>query len=124
MKLNRAIARAVAMFHASEGTPRQSDYFERAEMLVSEHMPSGSGFDNGTKIVIEKSNLSRLVFTTSFHHMNEHGFYTGWTDHTVTLKANLDGHVIKVSGRDRNGIKEYIESTFWDALDDIEIDAF
>lgn len=121
MKLYRAIARAVALFHSSTNS---GDYADRAEALTKEHMPSGSGFDNGTKIDLEKSSLSKLVFTTSFHHMDQWGGYAGWTDHTVTLVANLDGHVIRVSGRNTNGIKEYIESTFWDALNDIEIDAY
>lgn len=121
MQVNRAIARAVALFHSSENS---GDYARRAEMLTKEHMPSGSGFDNGTTIDLERSNLRRLVFNTSFHHMNDAGMYVGWTDHKVTIEANLDGHVIRVSGPNKRGIKEHIESEFWSALVDTDIDAY
>lgn len=121
MKLYQAIARAVAMYHASTNS---GDYADRAESLVKEHMPSGSGFDNGTTIDLDKSNLSRLVFKTAFHHMDDHGSYCGWSDHVVTLVANLDDHVIRVSGPNKRQIKDYIEETFYCALNDTNVDAY
>src|SRR5262249_48279067 len=44
---------------------------ERILSLVREHMPSGSGFDNDTKIDLDASHAEKLVFHTSFHHMND-----------------------------------------------------
>lgn len=85
----------------------------RADSLVRQHMPSGSGFDRGTALDIEASNAEKLVFYTWFHHMDEHGSYDGWTEHVVTVKASLAyGFTVTVSGRDRNGIKEFIADTF------------
>lgn len=84
-------------------------------------MPSGSGFDNGTKLDLDASTGDKLVFTTAYHHMNENGMYDGWTDHTVTVKPSLvHEFTLTVSGRDRNGIKEYIADTFQSALSDSE----
>lgn len=81
--------------------------------LVKDHMPSGSGFDNGTQFAFELSNPEKLIFTTSFHHMDENGYYDGWSDHTVTVKPSLAfGFVMKVSGSNRNDIKDYIKDTF------------
>ncbi len=81
--------------------------------LVKEHAPSGSGFDRGTVIDLDKSTADRLVFHTSFHHMDEHGSYDGWTDHTVTVTASLAlGFDFKISGRNRGEIKEYISDAF------------
>ncbi len=85
--------------------------------LVKEHMPSGSGFDNGTPINLEASNGEKLVFTTAYHHMNEGGYYDGWTEHTVTVTPSfMGGFSLKISGRDRNDIKDYIGESFRHSL--------
>lgn len=74
--------------------------------------PSGSGFDNGTKLA-DESTSERLVLVTAFHHMDEHGYYCGWTEHSVIVKASLAfGIRVIVTGRNRRGIKEYIGETF------------
>lgn len=85
---------------------------------IMQGSPSGSGFDNGT-FLSEKSTPDKLVFDTSYHHMNECGMYDGWTEHTVTVRPSLAfGYVLSVSGRDRNDIKEYIADTFSQWLDE------
>jgi hypothetical protein len=85
--------------------------------LVERYLPSGSGFDNGTKFDFDRSNPNRLVFTTSFHHMNENGYYDGWTEHTVIITPSLvSGFESRITGRDRNEIKDYIGETFHHAL--------
>lgn len=90
---------------------------EKVTTLVREHMPSGSGFDNGTVLDSDLSTGEKLVFHTSFHHMDEHGGYDGWTDHTVTVRGSLmHGFTMTISGRDRNDIKEYVHECFDVAL--------
>lgn len=85
----------------------------RIEELVKEHAPSGSGFDNGTRLNFAESKPEKLVFDTSFHHMNDGGVYDGWTDHKVIVTASLvHDYDIRVTGRDRNGIKDFIGETF------------
>jgi hypothetical protein len=85
--------------------------------LVAKHMPSGSGFDRGTKLLVVSSEPENLVFETSFHHMNETGTYDGWTEHLVSVKPSLvHGFTLKVSGRDRNEIKSLISEVFWNCL--------
>lgn len=89
----------------------------RIESLVKSCMPSGSGFDSGTKIDLVLSDGERLVFDTSFHHMNDNGMYDGWTDHRVIVSASLlHGFRLSISGRNRNEIKEYIHEMFEIAL--------
>lgn len=78
--------------------------------------PSGSGFDNGTSLDEEKSTSEKFVFHTSYHHMNDNGMYVTWTEHTVTITPSFSGFDLKVSGRDRNQIKEYIAETFHEWL--------
>lgn len=85
--------------------------------LVRKFMPSGSGFDSGTTLDFDSSDQSRLTFATSFHHMNEHGFYDGWTEHGVVITASLaHGIDMRITGRDRNQIKDYLAETFDVAL--------
>jgi hypothetical protein len=76
-----------------------------------ETAPSGSGFDAGTQVNEDRSDI--LLFTTAYHHMDEDGFYDGWTEHTVRVKPSLAwGFDLTVSGRDRNDIKDYIADVF------------
>lgn len=93
------------------------NHADRLTDLVHHHMPSGSGVDNGTVLDMAKSNGEKLVFEAGFHHMNKHGVYDGWTHHTVVVTASLLYRInVRISGRNRNDIKEYLASLFLDAL--------
>lgn len=89
---------------------------EEAHRLVREYMPSGSGFDAGTELVIDACDSSCLVFKTAFHHMDEHGGYDGWTEHKVKVTAEFGGFDVYVGGQNRNQIRAYIGDVFHDAL--------
>jgi hypothetical protein len=90
---------------------------ERIETLVKDMMPNGSSVDHGTTIDHDRSTGERLVFTFDYHHMDEYGGYDGWTSHTLTVKASLaHGLTLKISGPDRNQIKEYLHDTYYCAL--------
>ena len=89
---------------------------ERLEALAREHLPSGSGFDSGSSFDLDGSRVDRLQLRTSFHHMNDSGFYDGWTEHCVSVWPTFSGFDLKVSGRDRRQIKDYIGETFAAAL--------
>lgn len=77
-----------------------------------ETSPSGSGFDNGTELA-NNSTEEKLIFETAFHHMNDNGYYTGWTSHLITLTPSfVFGFTLKVSGRNHRDIKDYIGEVF------------
>lgn len=45
--------------------------------------------------------------------MNDGGFYDGWTEHTVTVTPALHGDFhLRISGRNRNDIKEMMYQDF------------
>jgi hypothetical protein len=74
--------------------------------------PSGSGIDRGTRLD-EHSTPERLVFRFDFHHMDEDGFYCGWTEHTgVVTPSLMFGYRLHITGRDRNDIKEYLYEVY------------
>ena len=85
----------------------------RLDQLVN-MLPSGSGIDNGTKLV--SASASRIVLECGFYHMDENGFYDGWTEHRVTVRPTFDSMDISVSGRNRNDIKEYLHEVYALAL--------
>jgi hypothetical protein len=122
--LYKALARLVGAYHrclspdANESQRSWADkHRDRVEELVKEHMPSGSGFDSGTKLDLDESTENRLVFHTSFHHMNENGFYDGWTEHSVHVTPHLAFDFrLRITGRNRNDIKDYMHDLFHDAL--------
>lgn len=96
----------------------ESIWTDRLLALASDHLPSGSGFDNGTEFSLDESRADRLVFTTSFHHMDDSGSYCGWTEHRVILSPSfVHGFELKVTGTDKRQIKDYIAETFSEALD-------
>ena len=99
-------------------TGRHERHSERiAEIMQS--APSGSGFNNGTKLLEDESNINKLVFETGFHHMNDDGYYTKWTDHKVVVRPQLVfGLNLEISGKDYNLIKEYIYDVFYSWLEE------
>lgn len=77
-------------------------------------LPSGSGIDSGTKLV--SASDTKIVLECSFHHMNDSGYYDGWTEHRITIRPTFDGMDVSISGRNRNDIKEYLHEVYSLAL--------
>jgi hypothetical protein len=87
--------------------------------IVKNFLPSGSGIDSdsGVEIDLDASTGEKLVFHFSYHHMDEGGMYDGWTDHTLTVKPSMMFAIdIKISGQNRNQVKDYFYDTFRHAL--------
>ena len=119
MKLYQAIATAIqARLNCDENGSQ--DWFDRWTEKLEQYntlLPSGSGFDSGSNLDLDESTGEKIIITTSFHHMNDGGFYDGWTEHTITIKPSLlFGFTLSISGRNRNDIKEYIAELFNDVL--------
>lgn len=100
---------------------KNDEWFEKHTAVIEDigqELPSGSGFDSGTKVDLDRSTPDRIVLTTSYHHMNENGMYDGWTDHEVIITPSLQfGFNLRITGRNRNDIKEYMHEVFQAALD-------
>lgn len=94
----------------SEWADRHQDTLDA---MLKEHLPSGSGIDSGTHLLVDQCKSNKLVFQADYHHMNDGGMYDGWTQHTVIVTPSLEfGAVIKITGRDRNEIKNYLGEIF------------
>ncbi len=111
----KLIAHRLAAYHncqAKGNTEWEAKHMQAIEDCMKRTAPSGSGIDCGTKLD-DSSTPDKLVFTLSYHHMDEHGSYAGWTDHTVIVTPSLAfGFNLKITGRDRNQIKEYLHEVY------------
>lgn len=94
----------------------QSDAEDSLDYILRNYLPSGSGIDNGTKLN-EASRSTRLIFDFGFHHMDEWGFYDGWTEHSAIVTPSLEREFdLRITGRNRNEIKDSLHETFDVAL--------
>lgn len=97
----------------SENKEWENKHANNLEEMVENYLPCGSGFDNGTKFNWDESKDNKLVFDTAFHHMNEGGYYDGWTEHKIIITSDLmNDFNVKITGKNHNQIKEYIHSCF------------
>lgn len=116
-----ALARAIGAQKRCAETGRtewEARHAERIAQLARRFLPSGSGLDLTPAVDVERSTEERIVICRAdFHHMNEHGFYDGWTEHEVTVRPSLAyGFELRISGRDRREIKDYLHEVFAEAL--------
>jgi hypothetical protein len=120
--LYKVLAAQVARYHRIRENPERfavKAYEVELEIaaLVKQHMPSGSGIDCGTTLPLILPLGEKLVFGCEFHHMDENGSYDGWTSHTIVVTPSLQfDFCIKIGGRDRNQIKEYLHDVYHAAL--------
>jgi hypothetical protein len=117
----QALARCLDHIQRVRDQPRFAAALERSEERLARLMetaPSGSGFDAGTQIDEDRSDVLR--FATSYHHMNDGGMYDGWTEHVIRVKPSLAwGFDLTVSGPNRNDIKDYIADVFSQWLNEL-----
>ena len=116
MKVYEMLAQKInAYLTCNEEHALNAEHYIRDE--IDTLLPSGSGFDSGSAVSLIDSKQDRLVINTSYHHMNENGYYTRWSDHDVILTPSfIGGFDIRVTGRNINDIKDYIADTFYHAL--------
>lgn len=90
---------------------------------LEKELPSGSGIDCGCKIDREKSGNKKVIITFDYHFMNNDGYYDGWGSFKLIVTPNLSEYPdMRIVGKDRNQIKDYLYDTFSDVLFDTMID--
>jgi hypothetical protein len=103
---------AIENCRASGNEEWKKRHADRIIELVRQYMPSGSEWEI-TRFDFRMSLPDKLVFRGSYHHMNDAGSYDGWTDHDVIVQPSLfHGFTLKITGRDRNGVKDDLHDRF------------
>ena len=97
----------------------ESKNVDQIEAIVKQYFPSGSTID------FDASTDEKLVFHTSYHHMNDGEFYDGWTEHRVIVRPSLSvGFLLTIGGPNHNQIKDLIADNFDTALRLIRYDVY
>jgi hypothetical protein len=93
-----------------------TEWIDKWEDRINEqltNLPRGSGIDAGMQFDWEGSEPEKLRFTFSFHHMDDHGSYDGWTDHELIIIPSFSSEFrLSITGRNRNRIKDYLYELF------------
>lgn len=97
MQVYQAIAQALRIL-ADDASPEHiRTIAENALERVAEALPSGSGFDCGTK-VDDLINARAYALTFDYHHMDDMGGYCGWTSHTATIEPDWFDYSVTITG--------------------------
>jgi len=97
------------------------DWFDNHSLLIDyiqqNYLPSGSGIDSGCTVDTEK--YQTLNIKSSYHTMDENGYYGRWIYFTVKVKPSLifdfDISIVGNFGKHQM-TKDYLYSVFCDAL--------
>jgi len=115
-KLYQKLASTIIAAHNCRQSGNQEWLDKHCDTLVAIErtmLPRGSGIDAGCTINLERSNESRIVIDCPYHTMDENGYYAGWRDYQIIIKAHLAfGFTVTVKGRDYNGLKDYLTNLF------------
>lgn len=84
--------------------------------ISRECLPSGSGIDNGTRILEQTRDGRGFVLLLDFHHMNAEGYYDGWTEHRVTVRPAFSGLHLSIEGARLSENGEYLTQVLDAAL--------
>lgn len=109
-----AIARTVQALQSCEESKNMEWITKHSEKLdlLDTYLPHGSGIDTYCKVDREKSNFEKVYILCEFHHLNENGYYEGYTDHKIIVTPNFDGIALNISGKNKNQIKDYLYDLF------------
>ena len=121
MKVYQQLARLVDWNPTGEYLDSKN---EQMEDLVKNYLPSGSGFD-GDISIDEKSTDKKIILHVEYHHMNDNGFYDGWSTFKIIITPSLAyDYSLVVKGETvvkkyfYDGVfKNYIIDTFMPYLD-------
>lgn len=116
MQLYQKIASTIISIKNCEKSGNQQWIEKQKDTLYDierQKLPRGSGIDSGCKINLEKSNEQKIVIDVPYHCMDENGYYAGWRDYQIIIRAHLAfGATVDVKGRDYDGLKDYLADLF------------
>ena len=70
---------------------------KNVEGLISKHFPHGSGFDSKPEFSFDLSAYNKWIIFQSYHHMNDNGYYCGWSHFKIIVTpCFVGGFEIKI----------------------------
>ena len=86
-------------------------HFEVIEQ-ANKDLPHGSGIDGVIAICTADCSENKIIIIFGFHHMNEDGYYDGWTEHKLIITPKFGGFKLHITGKNRNQVKDYLYDLF------------
>jgi len=83
--------------------------------LERNFLPHGSGIDSGC-IIDREFKENKVTLNVPYHNMDENGFYCGWSDFKIIVKPEFDSLDIKIIGKDKFYVKDYLYDLFYTCL--------
>lgn len=96
-------------------TSGNTEWYNKWDDRINEEckkLPSGSGIDAGMKLLTDDCTDKKIIFSFGYHHMNENGFYDGWTEHRLIITPAFGDLDLRITGRDRYNTKDYLYDLF------------
>ncbi len=107
------LANLLQAINSENISPEWIDKHTETINQMCELLPHGSGIDGKCELQPENCKPDKIVFFVEFHHMDENGYYCGWTEHNIILQPSfIHGYTMRITGKDKNGIKEYLTDVF------------
>ena len=101
MKLYEALVSTIIAYQNCIKTNNEeweAKHLARVKELLDE-LPHGSGIDGTWRADLIDTTTDLLILSCEYHHMNESGYYDGWTAFRVKVKASLlHGITVRVIG--------------------------
>ena len=86
--------------------------------ILTNYLPSGSGFDDGSVVDVNKSNNNKIIIHSAYHHLDNNGFYDGWSNFSIIIKPDLMfGFTLTLIGN--TTIRKYFDCDFRNYVIDI-----
>ena len=104
-----------------ENTRSWTEKHEEAIEALRNFLPHGSGIDSGISIDLINSTGEKIIIDSSYHAMNDGGYYDRWIDFSITVTPSLiHGISLKITGRfgKYQDIREYLYDIFDTSLRD------
>ena len=118
MKVYQKMARLV------DWNPTEWKYLDsknkQLDELIDKYLPSGSGFDGKIELD-EKSTDEKIILHVEYHHMNDNGFYDGWSTFKVIITASMAYNYYCTQVKGESVVRKYF---YHAGFDDFVINAF
>jgi len=113
--INLALLSRLIRARLNASTKDDKEWVDKHTVYIDEilkALPHGSGIDAGMQINYDLSTDTKIVFNFSWHHMDEHGYYDGWSDHELIITPVFGDKDLRLTGRRLGNIKDHLYQMF------------
>ena len=103
-------------YKSSDHTDWAAFHEEKLAKLCRDHLPRGIGVFG---VSVAATTDTKAVFYCLYRHTDKHGYFVCNTAYRIVVRPTFTGLAIRVLGRNKYNVKEYLADQFRDALERI-----